>query len=235
MGEWGRGFRAHCGRASTAMRQRLDTARTQARQGFSDAGRLLSPFVAEGARVSTAARGRVANAYWYARQRSWDLAGRLAAFLAGHRRVSIAAVIGVLLALALAGTGAALLATTRSADVVGVNYTTRFVTVTGPSGTQTYEVTQTYETTVTQSGRKRTVVRTRVVKGPGGMTTLREAVAVPGPVQHMPGEIRTVAGPTKTVTVAGPGQTVTQIQVTTEIVTVTTEVPFPVTVTVTDG
>jgi hypothetical protein len=83
-------------------------------------------------------------------------------------------------------------------------------------------VTQTDTVTVTTPGKKkrvtveRTRVRTRVVKGPGGTSTLFESVAVPGASQT-----KTVTGPTKTVTVTGPTKTVTQA-VTETVITVVT-------------
>jgi hypothetical protein len=54
--------------------------------------------------------------------------------------------------------------------------------------------------------------RRRVVKGPGGVSTIFESVA---------GPTKTVAGPTKTMTVTGPSNTVTQV-VTETVVTVVT-------------
>jgi hypothetical protein len=56
----------------------------------------------------------------------------------------------------------------------------------------------------------------RIVKGPGGVSTIFESV-------RNPPETKTVAGPTKTVTVTGPTNTVTQIvtETVTTVVTVT--------------
>jgi hypothetical protein len=147
---------------------------------------------------------------------------RFHAFRVEHGRASGAAAIGLLLGLALAGIGAALLAEHGNADVVGINYTSRYVTVTGRGGTETYAVT------VTTPGKRKLVrvehtrVRRRVVRGPAGVSTVRESVAVPGP-----GQTKTVAGPTKTITVTGPSQTVTQLvtEVVTSVLTVTETVP----------
>jgi len=170
-------------------------------------------------RIASAVRERFAAVRWQARQRSAEWGQRLQAFRADHRKVSIAVIVGVLLALALAGAAAAMLGAGRNADVVAVDYVSRYVTVTGPNGSQA----QTDETTLNEDGQvTRTVVRTRVVTGSGRLTTLREIIPVAGPA----GGTKTVAGPTKTVTVAGPGQTVTQTetQVVTEVVTVTVTV-----------
>jgi hypothetical protein len=76
------------------------------------------------------------------------------------------------------------------ADVIGVNYTSRYVTVTGRGGTETYAVT------VTTPGKRKLVrverrrVRSRVVTGPGGVSTILESVAVPGPSQTKPSPVR---------------------------------------------
>ena len=86
-------------------------------------------------------------------------------------------------------------------------------------------VTQTNMVTVTTPGKKklvtveRTRVRRRVVKEPGGgVSTVLEPVAAPGP-----SETKTVAGPTKTVSVTGPTNTVTQVvtETVTSVLTVT--------------
>jgi hypothetical protein len=168
------------------------------------------------------ARERLAEARWHAEQSSSDLGTRLRAFRAEHGRASSAAAIGLLLGLTLAGIGAAVLAEGGDADIVGVNYTSRYVTVTGPSGTQTYAVTVTTPGKRTVVRVQRTRVRRRVVTGPGGVSTVLRSVAVPGS-----GQTKTVAGPTKTITVTGPSQTVTQAvtEVVTSVVTVTETVP----------
>jgi hypothetical protein len=83
-------------------------------------------------------------------------------------------------------------------------------------------VRQTHLVTVTTPGKKKRVtverVRTRVVKRPGGTSTLFESVAVPGASQTT-----TVTGPTKTVTVAGPTETITETVTTVLTVTETVE------------
>jgi hypothetical protein len=170
------------------------------------------------------ARERLAEARWHAEQSSSELGSRLRAFRAEHGRASSAAAIGLLLGLALTGIGAAVLAEGGSADVIGVNYTSRYVTVTGRGATETYAVT------VTTPGKRKVVrvqrprVRRRVVTGPGRVSTVRESVAVPGP-----GQTKTVAGPTKTITVTGASQTVTQVvtEVVMSVLTVTETVPKP--------
>jgi hypothetical protein len=97
--------------------------------------------------------------------------------------------------------------------------------------------TRTYVATVTKPGKKelvtveRTRVRRRVVKRPGGVSTVLESVAVPGSSQTKtvagPTKTVTVTGPTKTLTVTGPSETVTQVvtEVVTSEVTVTETVP----------
>jgi hypothetical protein len=143
---------------------------------------------------------------------------RLQAFRVEHGRASRAAGIGLLLGLALAGIGAAVLAQAGNADVIFVNHASRYVTVTGQGGTEKYAVT------VPTTGKRklvraeRTRARSRAETGRDGVTTVLESLAVPGP-----GETKTVAGPTKTMTVTGPSQTVTQVV--TEVVTVTETVP----------
>lgn len=134
---------------------------------------------------------------------------RVRAFRAEHGHVYGAAALGLLLGLCLAGTGAAVL-------VGMVSRPTRTIT------NYSEHVLGTETLTVTRPGKgklarvERTVVRRRVVRGPGGVSTLLELVAVPGPSQT-----KTVAGATKTVMVTGPGQTVTQAvtQIVTEVVT----------------
>jgi hypothetical protein len=83
-------------------------------------------------------------------------------------------------------------------------------------------VRETHLVTVTTPAKKKRVtverVRTRVVKRPGGTSTLFESVAVPGASQT-----RTVTGPTKTVTVAGPTETITETVTTVLTVTETVE------------
>jgi hypothetical protein len=72
--------------------------------------------------------------------------------------------------------------------------------------------------TVRRPGKPKVVTveraRRRVVKGPGGVSTIFESVA---------GPTKTVAGPTKTMTVTGPSNTVTQLvtETVTTVVTVT--------------
>jgi hypothetical protein len=130
--------------------------------------------------------------------------------------------------LALAGTGAAILADGGSADAAAPVSSTRYVVVTGPTGTRTYAVT------VTTKGKKQTILR--VVRKPGGgTTTLRDTVSVDGPTKVLPGKTIITKSPPKTVTVKGPAVTVTETetQVLTETVTlindvtVTVEVPSP--------
>ena len=79
-------------------------------------------------------------------------------------------------------------------------------------------VTETHFVTVTTPGKKKRVtverVRTRLVKRPGGTSTLFES----GPSQT-----RTVTGPTQTVKVAGPTKTVTETVTTVLTVTETVE------------
>jgi hypothetical protein len=140
--------------------------------------------------------------------------------------------LALLLALALAGTGAAVLAAGDNADAVLVDYTIRSVTVTTPARTQTYEVIRTQRVPITDKGTRgrRSTVRTRTVTGPDSVTTLRDVSVLPGQIEQLPGQTTTVVGPSNTVTVAGPGQTVTQVL--TEAVTVTNEVVVTVTETV---
>jgi hypothetical protein len=202
-------------------RERCADALWRAGRRSSEWGRRLRALSAE--RWAASSLERVAAVWWLARQRSVDWVRRLRAFRADHRNISAAVLVGVFLVVALGGTGAAFLAASGNADVVAVNYVGRYVTVTGPGATQTYRVIETHNKTVTEKTRGRTIVRRRVVKGPGGLTTLRELVPVAGP-----GETVTVAGPTKTVTVK---ETVTQTQVTTETVIVPTEVTITVTTT----
>jgi hypothetical protein len=228
-------FRADHGGLTTAARERLAGARGRARESSAELGTRLQAFRADHGRLSIAAGERFAEARWRARERSAELRTRLQAFRAEHGRASSAAAVGLLLGLTLAGIGAAVLAEGGNADIVGVNYTSRYVTVTGPGGTQTYPVTVT-----TEGGQRkvvRRVVRTHVVTGPGGVSTVREAFVVPGPIQVEPGRTNTVAGPTKTVTVTGPGQTVTQVltQTVTDVVTVVNEVTVTVTETSPSG
>jgi hypothetical protein len=150
---------------------------------------------------------------------------------AEHRGLSTAALVSLLLALALAGTGVGVLAAGDRADAVAVNYTVRSVTVTTPAGTQTYKVMRTQEVTITEKGKRanRSTVRTRTVTGPESVTTLRQVDVLPGQIQQLPGQTTTIAGQANTVTVRGPGQTVTQVV--TEVVTVTNEVTETETVT----
>jgi hypothetical protein len=116
------------------------------------------------------------------------------------------------------------------ADVVRVNYTGGYVTVTGLAYVTVTTSTgvETRATTVTQRAKR--IVRTRVIRGPEGLSTVREEIQVAGPVQQLPGETKTVTvkvqGQTKTVTVQSPPQTVTDVVTETQIV----EVPVTVTV-----
>jgi hypothetical protein len=157
---------------------------------------------------------------------------RVQALRAGRRGFSTAAMLALLLALALAGTGAAVLAAGDNADAVLVDYTIRSVTVTTPARTQTYEVIRTQRVPINDKGKpgRRSTVRTRTVTGQDSVTTLRDVSVLPGQVEQLPGQTTTVVGPSNTVTVAGPGQTVTQVL--TEAVTVTNEVVVTVTETV---
>jgi hypothetical protein len=214
--------RAEIRRSLARTRKRLAEGYAQAEARW-HARELLSQFAQRLRRPSLeSAREHLAYARWHVRESSSELGERLRAFRAEHGRASSAAAIGLLSGLALAGIGAALLAEGGNADVIGVNYTSRYVTVTGRGGTETYEVT------VTTPGKRklvrveRTRVRRRVVAGPGGVSTVFESVAVPGQSQT-----KTVAGPTKTMTVTGPSQTVTQAvtEVVTSVVTVTETVP----------
>jgi hypothetical protein len=90
-----------------------------------------------------------------------------------------------------------------------------------PNGTDVVTETKTHMVTVKRPGKRdvvtveRTRVRKRVVKGPGGVSTVFESAG--------PGETKTVSGPTKTVTVTGPSHTVTQVltETVTTVVTVT--------------
>jgi hypothetical protein len=227
LGQRLRAFKAEQRLVSTAARERLAYASWHVRESSSQLRHRLRAFSAEHRLVSTAARERLAYARWYVREISSQLGERLRAFRAGHRRASAVAALGLLLGLGLAGTGAAFLADDRTPDVINANYASRYVTVTGPGGG-----TRTYAVTVTK-GSKQTVVRTHVVTGPGGVSTLRDTVAIPGPTQLAPGHTSTVAGPTKTVTVTGSGQTVTETdtQTVTEAVTETVTVINEVTVT----
>jgi hypothetical protein len=201
-------------------RERLAYTRWHVRGSSSELGERLRVLRAEHGGVGTAARELLADALLHARARSSELGMRVQAFRAEHGRASGAAGLGLLLGLALAGIGAAVLAEGGNADIIFVNHASRYVTVTGPGGTEKYAVT------VTTPGKRklvrveRTRVRRRVVTGPGGVTTVLEPVAVPGQSQT-----KTIAGPTKTVT--GPSQTVTQAvtEVVTSVVTVTETVP----------
>jgi hypothetical protein len=216
--------RAEIQRTLDRTRKLLADGRWHAQQSSAELGIRVRAFRAEYSRVWMAARERLAHPLWYVRARSPEWGSRLRAFRAEHGRASSAAAIGLLLGLALTGIGAAVLAEGGSADVIGVNYTSRYVTVTGGGATETYAVT------VTTPGKRKLVrvqrprVRRRVVTGPGRVSTVRESVAVPGP-----GQTKTVAGPTKTITVTGASQTVTQVvtEVVTSVLTVTETVPKP--------
>jgi hypothetical protein len=215
----------------------LGPARASARERFADARWRMRDRMAERAErfrawreqphASGPRREHVAYAWWQLKKSGIDLADGARNFRAQHRRASTAGIAGVFLALALAGTGAAILADGGSADAAPVS-STRYVVVTGPTGTRTYAVT------VTTKGKKQTILR--VVRKPGGgTTTLRDTVSVDGPTNVLPGKTIITKSPPKTVTVKGPAVTVTETetQVLTETVTlindvtVTVEVPAP--------
>jgi hypothetical protein len=136
--------------------------------------------------------------------------------------------VALLLCLGAGGVIAAVLAAGGRADVVGVNYTGGYVTVTGLAYVTVTTSTgvETRATTVTERAKR--IVRKRVIRGPEGLSTVREEIQVAGPVQQLPGETKTVKvqGPTKTVTVQSPPQTVT------DVVTETQTLEVPITVTV---
>jgi hypothetical protein len=228
LGQGLRAFKAELRLVSTAARERLAYVRWYVRESSSQLGQRLRALGGGHWLVSAAARERLAYARWYVRESSSQLGERLGAFRAGHRRASAVGALGLLLGLGLAGTGAAFLADNGTPDVINANYASRYVTVTGPGGG-----TRTYAVTVTKGGKRTVVRRTEVVTGAGGVSTLRDTIAIPGPIQVAPGHTSTVAGPTKTVTVTGPGQTVTQVdtQTVTETVTETVTLINEVTVT----
>jgi hypothetical protein len=170
-------------------------------------------------RIAAAAAAATSEARWRVGQMSAEAGARLRALRAEHHRGAGIAGVALLVCLGAGGVIAAVAAAGGNADVVAVNYTSRYVTVTGSNYLTVTTPTgvETRATTVTERGKR--VVRTRVVRRPEGLVTLREEVNVAGPVQQVPGPTKTVTGPTKTVTVTGPGETVTQIV--TEVVTVT--------------
>jgi hypothetical protein len=162
-------------------------------------------------------RERLALAWWQVRKSALDLAEAARLFRLQHRRASTVALLCLLLSLALAGTGAAVLADTGS-SATGTGNSTDYIVVTGAGGTRTYAVT------ITSKGKKQTILR--VVRRPGGTTTLSDTVSVDGPIQVLPGQTKTITKPgsVRTVTVSSPPVTVTQTEVTTETVTVVNEV-----------
>jgi hypothetical protein len=95
--------------------------------------------------------------------------------------------------------------------------------------------TKRHVVTVTRAAKEKMVtveqtrVRNRVVKRPGGVSTVLESVAAPSQTKTVAGPTETVAGPTKTVTVTGPTDTVTQVvtETVTTAVTVTETVKHP--------
>jgi hypothetical protein len=223
--------------AAIALWAALGPARAGARERFADARWRTRDRMAERAErfrawreqphASGPRREHVAFAWWQLKKSGIDLADGARTFRAQHRRASTVGILGLFLALALAGTGAAILADGGSADAAPVG-STRYVVVTGPTGTRTYAVT------VTAKGKKQTILR--VVRKPGGgTTTLRDTVSVDGPTKVLPGKTIITKTPPKTVTVKSPPVTVTETetQFLTETVTlindvtVTVEVPAP--------
>jgi hypothetical protein len=205
---------------SASRREDLAKVLSRGRQHSGATAARLQTLVSELGRLYTTGCDHFRDARWQARERSAQTAARVRAFFAEHRRISAAGAVALLLALALVGTAAAVLSAGRNANVVAVNYTDRYVTVTTPGGTTTSVVTLTTRAkpkTVRARAKPRVVTvkqtraRRRVVTGPGGASTIFESVAVPGP-----SNTKTVTGPTKTVTVTGPTQTVTEV-VTSEI------------------
>jgi len=172
-------------------------------------------------RIGVAAAGAFATLRWRVGYASVHAGRRLRALQAEHGRVSGLAGLALLLCLGTGGVVAAVFAAGGRADVVGVNYTGGYVTVTGLVTVTTPTGVETRATTVTERGKR--IVRTRVIRGPEGLRTVREEIQVAGPVQQLPGETKTVKvqGPTKTVTVQSPPQTVTEVV--TETVTTTVE------------
>jgi hypothetical protein len=211
---------AALGPVRAAAAQRAADARWQMRDSAIERGERFRAW-REKSRTSSPRREHLAYAWWQLRTSVMDLAEAARTFRAQHRRASAVAIACVFLALAGAGTGAAVLTDRGSAEAASAG-STNYIVVTGPGGTRTYAVT------VTAKGKKQTLVR--VVHRPGGgVRTLRDTVSVDGPTHVLPGQTITTKGPTKTVTVAGPGVTVTQTE--TQVVTETV-IPDPVTVTV---
>jgi hypothetical protein len=228
LGKTSRKLRKALGVALLAMWVALGRARSAAGERFADFRWRMKDSAAEKAerfharsnelRATGPPRERLALAWWQIRESTLDLAESARVFRLEHRRASTVAMLGLLLSLALAGTGAAFLADSGSSATRTGN-STDYITVTGAGGTRTYAVT------VTKQGKKQTILR--VVRKPGGgTTTLRHTVSVDGPIQVLPGQTITKPGPVRTVTVPGPPVTVTQTetQVTTETVTVINEV-----------
>jgi hypothetical protein len=127
--------------------------------------------------------------------------------------LGIALVLGVFTAVAATG---------RSSDAVESDLA--LARVASEVGADVVTETERHVIIVTEPGKRNVVtvererVRRRVLRGPGGVSTVLESV--PGPSQT-----KTVAGPTKTVTVRGPSHTVTQVrtETVTTVVTVTEE------------
>jgi hypothetical protein len=220
--------------AAVALWAALGPARAAARDRFADARWRMRDRMAERAErlrawreqphPSGPRREHVAYAWWQLKKSGIDLAEGARTFRQHHRRASTVGIVGLFTAVALAGTGAAFLTDRGSADAASVG-STRYVVVTGPTGTRTYAVT------VTTKGKKQTATVMRVVRKPGGgTTTLRHTVSVDGPVQVLPGKTITTKSPPKTVTVKGPTVTVTQTE--TQVLTETVTVINDVTVTV---
>jgi hypothetical protein len=210
--------------ARAAARERLADARWRMYDAVAERGERFRAW-REQPHAAGARRENLEYAWWQVRKSGTDLAEGARTFRAQHRRASTVAIVCLFLALALAGTGAAFLTDRGSADAASPS-STRYVVVTGPTGTRTYAVT------VTTKGKKQTILR--VVRKPGGgTTTLRRTRTVDGPIRVLPSDTITTKGPVKTVTVTGPGKTVTQTetQVVTETVTVVNDVTVTQTVT----
>jgi hypothetical protein len=219
--------------AAVAIWVAVAPARAAARERFADARWRMRDRMAERAErfhawrerphASAPRREHVAYAWWQLKKSGIDLADSARTFREQHRRASTVGIVSLFVAFALAGTGAAFLTDRGSADAASSG-STRYVVVTGPTGTRTYAVT------VTNEGKKQTVLR--VVRKPGrGTTTLRKTVSVDGRTEVLPGRTITTKSPAKTVTVRGPAVTVTQTE--TEVVTETVTQINDVTVTVT--
>jgi hypothetical protein len=206
------------GRARSAGGERLADARWHFRDGAAERAERFRAWRHE---QGTSPRGEgLGYVWWQFRKSCVDLAEAVRVFRAQHRRASTVAMLCLLASLALAGTGAAFLADSER-SAAGSGNSTNYIVLTSPGGTRTYAVT------VTNNGKKRTVLR---VHGPGGVTTLRDTVSVDGPIQVLPGDTITARGPTKTVTVTAPGVTVTEVETLTETVVVLNEVTVTETV-----